>query len=57
MSEKVFVAGAAGAVGAALVPLLIEAGYVVYGSTRDARRADALRAQGVQPSTCSTRRR
>lgn len=49
MSEKVFVAGAAGAVGAALVPLLIEAGYAVYGSTRDARRADALRAQGVQP--------
>ncbi|HEX7863546.1 MAG TPA: NAD-dependent epimerase/dehydratase family protein [Variovorax sp.] len=49
MSEKVFLAGAAGAVGAALVPMLIEAGFTVYGSTRRADRADALEAQGVHP--------
>jgi len=49
MSEKVFLAGATGAVGTALVPLLLEAGYTVYGSTRNAERADALRALGVQP--------
>jgi nucleoside-diphosphate-sugar epimerase len=49
MSEKVFLAGATGAVGAALVPLLIEAGYTVHGSTRRADRAGVLEAQGVHP--------
>ncbi|RSZ39626.1 MULTISPECIES: NAD(P)-dependent oxidoreductase [unclassified Variovorax] len=49
MSEKVFLAGAAGAVGTALVPMLIEAGYTVYGSTRRADRAGVLEAQGVHP--------
>lgn len=49
MSEKVFLAGATGAVGVALVPMLIEAGYAVYGSTRRADRADALEVQGVHP--------
>ena len=49
MGEKIFVAGAAGAIGAALVPLLVEAGYAVYGSTRRADRASALEARGVTP--------
>ncbi|MGF6347469.1 NAD-dependent epimerase/dehydratase family protein [Variovorax sp. W2I14] len=49
MREKIFVAGAAGAIGAALVPLLTEAGYEVYGSTRRADRAGALEARGVTP--------
>ena len=49
MSEKVFLAGATGAVGAALIPLLVEAGYTVYGSTRRAERTAALQAQGVHP--------
>ncbi len=49
MSEKVFLAGATGAVGAALIPLLVEAGYTVYGSTRRAERTVALQAQGVHP--------
>ena len=49
MSEKIFVAGAAGAIGAALVPLLIDAGHDVYGSTRRADRASALQARGVTP--------
>ncbi|MGJ3700403.1 NAD-dependent epimerase/dehydratase family protein [Variovorax sp. AFSI2.2] len=49
MSEKIFVAGAAGAIGSALVPLLIEAGYTVYGSTRRPERAYALEARGARP--------
>ncbi|GAA4336252.1 NAD(P)-dependent oxidoreductase [Variovorax defluvii] len=46
---KVFLAGAAGAVGSVLGPLLIDAGYTVYGSTRRADRAPTLEAQGVTP--------
>ena len=49
MGEKIFVAGAGGAIGTALIPLLIEAGYAVYGSTRRADRASALEANGVAP--------
>jgi nucleoside-diphosphate-sugar epimerase len=49
MSEKIFVAGAAGAIGTALVPLLIEAGHTVYGSTRRTERARALEARGAVP--------
>ncbi|MDQ0569701.1 nucleoside-diphosphate-sugar epimerase [Variovorax paradoxus] len=49
MSEKIFLAGAAGAIGTALVPLLIDAGYTVYGSTRRAERARGLEARGVVP--------
>ena len=49
MSEKVFLAGATGAVGTALIPLLIETGFTVYGSTRRADCAAALQAQGVHP--------
>lgn len=49
MTHKVFVAGATGAIGTALVPLLIDAGYTVFGSTRRAERAEALREAGVVP--------
>ncbi len=49
MSEKVFLAGATGAVGTALIPLLKDAGYVVYGSTRHADRVAGLEALGVRP--------
>jgi nucleoside-diphosphate-sugar epimerase len=50
MSEKtVFLAGATGAIGSALVPLLIGAGYAVHGSTRQVQKAKALEARGVQP--------
>jgi len=49
MSENIFVAGAAGAIGSALVPLLIEAGYTVHGTTRRPERARALEARGVVP--------
>lgn len=49
MGEKVFVAGATGAVGSALIPLLIEAGHTVYGGTRRADRGAALEARGATP--------
>ncbi|WGS52150.1 NAD(P)-dependent oxidoreductase [Paraburkholderia sp. D15] len=49
MAHKVFVAGATGAIGSALVPLLIDAGYTVFGSTRRAERAKALEKAGVEP--------
>ena len=42
MGEKVFVAGATGAVGSALVPLLVEAGCTVYGGTRRADRKSVV---------------
>ena len=47
--DKVFLAGAAGAVGRRLVPLLREAGYAVWGTTRSPEKAEALRAAGVVP--------
>lgn len=49
MKETIWLAGASGAVGRALVPLLIDAGYTVFGGTRRADRAQALEAAGVKP--------
>jgi nucleoside-diphosphate-sugar epimerase len=46
---KIFLAGAAGAIGKRLVPLLLDAGHHVVGTTRSTTKADALRAAGVQP--------
>jgi nucleoside-diphosphate-sugar epimerase len=46
---KVFVAGATGAVGKRLVPLLAARGYEVTGSTRSPEKQDWLRAVGAQP--------
>jgi nucleoside-diphosphate-sugar epimerase len=47
---KVFVAGAGGAVGRRLVPLLVEAGHEVTGTTRSAERTDPIRAAGATPA-------
>ena len=44
---RVFVAGAAGAIGRQLVPMLIGAGHEVTGTTRSAERAAWLRSQGA----------
>jgi nucleoside-diphosphate-sugar epimerase len=46
---KIFLAGATGAIGKRLVPLLLEAGYQVVGTTRSPSRAENLRAAGVEP--------
>jgi nucleoside-diphosphate-sugar epimerase len=47
--STVFVAGAAGAIGRRLVPMLRDAGYTVFGTTRRAERASELGALGAQP--------
>jgi nucleoside-diphosphate-sugar epimerase len=46
---KIFLAGAAGAVGKRLVPLLLDAGHDVVGTTRSTTKADALRTAGIEP--------
>jgi 2-alkyl-3-oxoalkanoate reductase len=45
---KIFVAGASGAIGKHLVPLLVGSGHEVVGSTRSERKAADLRALGAQ---------
>jgi nucleoside-diphosphate-sugar epimerase len=47
---KVFVAGATGAVGKRLVPLLVSQGHEVVGMTRSARKADSVRRMGAEPT-------
>ncbi len=49
MSTTLFLAGAAGAIGTALVPLLVDSGYTVYGTTRKAERAGEIEAMGAHP--------
>jgi 2-alkyl-3-oxoalkanoate reductase len=45
----IFLAGATGAVGRSLVPLLISHGHTVTGTTRSPQKADDLRALGAEP--------
>src|SRR5262245_30547249 len=44
---RIFLAGAAGAIGRRLVPLLLEAGHSVTGTTRSGEKASELKARGV----------
>lgn len=46
---RVFVAGANGAVGRRLVPMLVANGHQVTGTTSSPRGADAIRALGAEP--------
>ena len=46
---KVFVAGATGALGKQLVPLLVTNGHDVVGMTRTEAKRDQLRGLGAQP--------
>lgn len=46
---RVFLAGASGALGAQLVPLLVADGHQVVAMTKTASKQDALRAMGLQP--------
>ena len=49
MPTTVFLAGASGAIGKRLVPLLREAGHTVFGTTRSAAKADDLASAGATP--------
>ena len=49
MASQIFLAGASGAIGSRLTPLLLGAGHDVCGSTRSAAKAEALRALGAEP--------
>jgi nucleoside-diphosphate-sugar epimerase len=48
-AKKIFLAGASGAIGTRLVPLLRRAGHDIFGTTRSAAKAEALRALGAHP--------
>jgi nucleoside-diphosphate-sugar epimerase len=48
--KRVFLAGATGAIGRRMLPLLREAGYEVTGTTRVASKAEELRAAGITPA-------
>ena len=46
---RVFVAGAAGAIGCQLLPMLLADGHAVWGTTRSPQRADWIRSIGATP--------
>jgi 2-alkyl-3-oxoalkanoate reductase len=46
---RVFVAGASGAIGAWLVPKLVERGHEVVGTSRSAEKSELLRTRGANP--------
>jgi 2-alkyl-3-oxoalkanoate reductase len=46
---KIFLAGATGVVGQALVPLLTSQGHTVTGTTRSPAKLEMLRALGAEP--------
>ncbi len=48
-TRSIFVAGATGAIGRLLLPMLVEAGYQVTGTTRDVKKAESIRALGATP--------
>jgi uncharacterized protein YbjT (DUF2867 family) len=47
--SRIFLAGASGVIGHKLIPLLVEAGYVVGGMTRTQSKAEQLDELGAQP--------
>ena len=49
MTHTIFLAGAAGAIGRRLVPLLVHAGHRIYGTTRFTHRAARIGSQGATP--------
>jgi nucleoside-diphosphate-sugar epimerase len=46
---RIFLAGASGALGKQLIPMLVTGGHTVTATTRSAAKADALRAAGAEP--------
>ena len=49
MPDRVLLAGATGAIGRRLVPLLVDAGYEVFGTTRSQAKAGELATAAVEP--------
>jgi nucleoside-diphosphate-sugar epimerase len=47
---RIFLAGASGAIGRRLTPLLLAAGHTVTGTTRSADKAEELNGRGVEPA-------
>lgn len=50
--RRIYFAGASGAIGSRLVPLLVDAGHTVGAMTRSPSKADRLAALGAQPIIC-----
>jgi nucleoside-diphosphate-sugar epimerase len=50
MTKKIFLAGASGAIGRRLAPLLIANGWLVFGSTRSPSKIGQLKELGVEPT-------
>ncbi|MGB3867694.1 MAG: NAD(P)-dependent oxidoreductase [Xanthobacteraceae bacterium] len=50
MSYRIFLAGATGAIGQRLIPLLRDAGHHVVGTTRFESKAETLRRLGAEPA-------
>ena len=48
---KILIAGASGAMGRALVPLLVRAGHDVVGMVQRPRSAEVVQALGAEPRT------
>jgi nucleoside-diphosphate-sugar epimerase len=48
-NRRVFLAGATGAIGMRLVPILLQGGWEVFGTTRAPGKVEALAAAGAQP--------
>jgi nucleoside-diphosphate-sugar epimerase len=49
MGYRIFLAGASGAIGRRLTPLLLDAGHQVMGATRSMANAEEIRAMGARP--------
>jgi nucleoside-diphosphate-sugar epimerase len=48
VSKRLFIAGASGAIGTRLIPLLVENGWTVLGMTRSVERANTMQASGIE---------
>ena len=49
MKYRIFLAGAAGAIGNRMIPILRDGGHTAVGTTRSAAKAETLRSLGVEP--------
>jgi nucleoside-diphosphate-sugar epimerase len=52
MTKRIYLAGATGVIGRRLVPLLVDAGYIVGAMTRSSENATWLSALGAEPIVC-----